>query len=352
MSGATASNREVRVQMADEEAAEAAEAAERAAERELGALQHAVRHCVRTDALGSDRHHRRYHVFGHCNDLVWVESKDGDRVGVLHTPEQLAAVEAALLPRGPRERDLAAAFAASRADGLLALRPGGHAQVSAGFTLAQFAASEAPPPAPPPPPPPPVDTRAAPLVPGTKPCTAAPVVPGKNGKLPAVRPGIREAASAYEEGCLPPDPVFCGPMTPEQAEAAGVARGVTYLRALFATFRSTDTGVAECDKLEATVLGVATLADLFSVCPSSAPTYQMFATKHFESKTLVSASMCSCGTRFATCVSHHVCLADLRVRGSGVCTCAGHQGDGSDGVPTEGGAAARLWRPAPRRAAA
>jgi hypothetical protein len=62
---------------------------------------------IRTEPLGWDRHSNCYWLMHQCGALVWVESCEGDKLGVFLTPQQLQDLHICLLSRGNREKNLA-----------------------------------------------------------------------------------------------------------------------------------------------------------------------------------------------------------------------------------------------------
>lgn len=61
---------------------------------------------VRTEALGRDRHHRSYWSLQACRTALWVETPDGERLGVLTSPQELQRLGDSLLETGSREHAL------------------------------------------------------------------------------------------------------------------------------------------------------------------------------------------------------------------------------------------------------
>jgi hypothetical protein len=212
------------MQLAQEEEAEAAQATERAAAREAAYAQQAAQHSVRVDALGSDRHHRCYYALQHANDLIWVDSGDGEKVGVLHRRDQLEALAARLLERGPREKELAAVLELRKAELLAGLAEDAHPHVARGFRLQDMAAKPAPPPLP---------AAAAAIAAGALPAAAA---------AAAAEPQL-PANTAEEE-------------LEARAEAATIEKGLGYVATLCDTLIATETGVAECTELKGKLQGV------------------------------------------------------------------------------------------------
>jgi hypothetical protein len=222
------------VQVALEEQAEIRVARERALACTTDVDERSAALAIRTEALGSDRHHRRYHMLCHCNDLIWVESSDGGQVGVLHKPEQLRAVMERLLARGPREKELAHVLEHRKSALFAGLRENGHPQVQTGFRL-QDMVLDLPP------------TKDAPDE----------VTAGAAFEAPEMGAGP-DTASAMGQA---------RPMTEEQAEAAAVAAGVGYLCTLFDSLIFTNTSVTACEQLKEKLASVHSLANLFAVRP-------------------------------------------------------------------------------------
>ena len=82
------------------------DAEQRALQREADFERRLDGKAVRTEALGRDRHYRSYWCLQACRSALWVQSPDGERVGVLTTPAELQRLGDSLLETGARERAL------------------------------------------------------------------------------------------------------------------------------------------------------------------------------------------------------------------------------------------------------
>ena len=212
-----------------EEEAEAAQVAERAHAREAEFEDAVASHNIRIEALGSDRHHRTYFELRHCRDVIWVDSADGSKAGMLHTRAQFEALLPRLLSQGPREKELSAVLAPRREEFCARLHETAHPQVATGFRLQDM------PPAPAPPPPehlPPPPSAAA----FTH--TAASAGAAANG------------AASPDGADLPQEQLE------RQAESASIQRGLSYLERLCDALIATETGVQECSTLKAQMADV------------------------------------------------------------------------------------------------
>eukprot|EP00892_Ulva_mutabilis_P000579 jgi/Ulvmu1/10521/UM064_0059.1 len=86
------------------------DAEERAQQREAEFERRLDGKAVRTEALGRDRHHCSYWSLQACRAALWVETPDGEQLGVLTTPAELHRLGNSLLETGTRERALSQAL--------------------------------------------------------------------------------------------------------------------------------------------------------------------------------------------------------------------------------------------------
>lgn len=80
--------------------------AQRLRQREAEFEQRLDGKAVRTEALGRDRHHRSYWSLQGCHAALWVETPDGERLGVLTSAQDLQRLGDSLLETGAREHAL------------------------------------------------------------------------------------------------------------------------------------------------------------------------------------------------------------------------------------------------------
>lgn len=226
------------MQLVLEEEAEARGLVERAAARDAAFESAIAQQHLRSDALGSDRHHRRYHLFGHSPGVVWVGSPEGERLGVLSAPVQVRALAAALLRAAPRERDLAAMLEARWPEIVGPMSATGHPNVPAAFVLDTVAPEPAP---------------AAP--PRLTESTAAGV---------GASPMDVDSAGASQTAA----PASAGVSDDElrtNAERDAIAKALGYLSSLCDTLAATDTGTAECTQLKEQLQSVQSFTQLIAV---------------------------------------------------------------------------------------
>lgn len=235
------------MQVEREEAEEAREAEQRAAARDAEIVARAARTPLRVDDLGADRHHRRYALLRHAPDLVWVEAADGVHIGVLHSAAQVEAVAAALLPRGPREKALAATLSQHRAPLLAALgaADGGAARLR-GLLLDSAEA----------------DLRG----PALDAADAMDVDPGAPPDPPPIVTLACAGARVYAGLVVP---VGHPPGSPAAAVAQVLRHSVAYVRKFLSTLLALDTGREAVQPLLPKLDGVRDLPGLIVVRPST-----------------------------------------------------------------------------------
>ena len=264
------------MQLAAEETQDAQATAARLEGRDARFVQLTTRYTLRSDTLGADRHHRAYFALPHSPGVVWVADASGQKFGAVETPAALRALRAALLDSGPREKELAGAIDERSAELFGSLADGGSPLTAQGLSLAAMPAHPVPQP-----PPPLAEPPAAPPA-ATKGAAPSAAQQASNGALAGGAAPMEVDAAA--NGAAPADSTATpagrrvppGDAAPElqqvsdeqlvaQADRDALAAGCDFVQRLCKTLVATDTGTADCRRVQEQLAAVQDLPQLFQV---------------------------------------------------------------------------------------